>query len=66
MTLFLFSQMVGKPILDTHREKVAVLKDVVVRINPDEGKSEETYPPLAGVLAHGAGRDAIFGFRLSN
>lgn len=57
MTLFLFSQMVGKPILDTHREKVAVLKDVVVRINPDEGKSEETYPPLAGVLAHGAGRD---------
>src|SRR5579859_2000555 len=57
MALFMFSQMVGKPIFDPQREKVAVLKDIVVHVNPAEGKSEETYPPLAGVLAHAARRD---------
>ncbi len=57
MSLYIFSQMIGKPIFDPKREKVAVLKDIVVYINPDEGKSEEIYPSLAGVLAHAAGRD---------
>ncbi len=57
MSLFIFSQMIGKPIFDPNREKVAVLKDIVVYINPDDGKSEEIYPSLAGVLAHAAGRD---------
>lgn len=45
MALFIFTQLVGKPLLDTQQEKVATLKDIVVRINPDVGKSEETYPP---------------------
>ena len=57
MSLFIFSQMVGKPIFDPNREKLATLKDIVVYINPVEGKSEEVYPPLAGVLVHAAGRD---------
>ena len=57
MSLFIFSQMIGKPIFDPNREKVAVLKDIVVNVNPADGKSEETYPPLAGVLAHAASRD---------
>jgi magnesium transporter len=57
MTLFIFSQLVGRPIVDTHGEKVAALKDVIVRINPERGTSEEAYPPLAGLLAHTAGRD---------
>ena len=52
MSLFIFSQMIGKPIFDPNREKVAVLKDIVVYINPDEGKSEEIYPSLAVILAH--------------
>ena len=57
MSLFIFSQMIGKPIFDPNREKVAILKDIVVNVNPADGKSEETYPPLAGVLAHTASRD---------
>lgn len=57
MKLFIFSQMIGKPVFDPQREKVAVLKDIVVNVNTAEGKSEETYPPLAGVLAHTAGRN---------
>lgn len=56
MALFFYSKLVGIPILDSRQEKVAVLKDVVVRINPRQGKSEETYPPLAGLLARIAGR----------
>ncbi len=56
MALFFFSQLIGKPILDSRQEKVAVLKDVIVRINPSQGKSEETYPPLAGLLAPIGGR----------
>lgn len=55
--LFIFSQLVGKPIEDPHGEKVAILKDVIVHIDPREGKSEEMYPPLAGLLVHTAGRD---------
>ncbi len=57
MNLFIFSQMIGKPIFDPNREKLATLKDIVVYINPAEGKSEEIYPPLAGILVHAAGRD---------
>jgi len=57
MELFIFSQLVGISLVDNHREKVAALKDVVVRVNPQAGTSEETYPPLAGLLAHTAGRD---------
>lgn len=57
MTLLMFSRLVGIPLLDTLQERVATLKDVVVRINPLVGKSEETYPPLAGLVAHTAHRD---------
>ncbi len=57
MSLFIFSQMVGKPIFDPNREKLAVLKDIVVYIIPAERKSEEVYPPLAGILVHAAGRN---------
>ena len=55
--LFIFSQLVGKPIKDPSGERVAILKDVIVHIDPQEGKSEEIYPPLAGLLVHTAGRD---------
>jgi CBS domain-containing protein len=55
--LFIFSQLVGRPIEDPRGEKVATLKDVIVHIDPREGKSEEMYPPLAGLLVHTAGRD---------
>ena len=57
MALFIFSQLVGRPIKDPDGEKVAILKDVIVNIDPQEGKSEEMYPPLAGLLVHTAGRD---------
>lgn len=57
MTLLMFSQLTGTPVLDTNHERVAVLKDIVVRIQPELGKSEETYPSLAGLVAHTAGRD---------
>lgn len=43
--------MVGRSIQDKHGEKIAILKDLIVRINPEEGKSEEKYPPLAGLVA---------------
>ncbi|MBA2676789.1 MAG: magnesium transporter [Ktedonobacteraceae bacterium] len=55
--LFIFSQLVGQPIKDPRGEKVAVLKDVIVHIDPREGKSDEMYPALAGLLVHTAGRD---------
>jgi magnesium transporter len=57
MSLLIFSQLIGRPIVDAHQEKVALLKDIMVRINPARGTSEEQYPPLAGLLAHTAGRD---------
>lgn len=57
MTLWIFSRLVGIPLLDAQHERVAILKDVVVRINPSIGKSEDTYPPLAGLVAHTAHRD---------
>ncbi|GCE15982.1 magnesium transporter MgtE N-terminal domain-containing protein [Tengunoibacter tsumagoiensis] len=57
MTLLMFSQLVGIPLLDARHEKVATLKDVIVSINPTVGKSEETYPALAGLIAHAAHRD---------
>lgn len=57
MSLLIFSQLVGSPIVDAHREKVARLVDLIVRINPELSTSEETYPPLSGVVAHVAGRN---------
>ena len=51
MALLYYSTLASRPILDRHGEKVAVLKDLIVRINPEAGKSEEKYPPLAGLLA---------------
>ena len=57
MSLLIFSQLVGRPIVDAHREKVARLVDLIVRINPVLSTSEETYPPLSGLVAHVAGRD---------
>ncbi len=57
MALFIFSQLVGRPIEDPRGEKVAILKDVIVNIDPQEGKSQEIYPPLTGLLVHTAGRD---------
>ena len=57
MALFIFSQLVGRPIKDPDGEKVAILKDVIVNIDPQEGKSQEMYPPLAGLLVYTAGRD---------
>ncbi len=51
MALLYYSTLASKPILDRHGEKVASLKDLIVRINPEAGKSEEKYPPLAGLLA---------------
>ena len=55
MLLFL-SRMLGRQIQDKHGEKIATLKDLIVRINPDEGKSEEKYPPLAGLVARANAR----------
>ena len=51
MALLYYSTLASKPILDRNGEKVATLKDLIVRINPEAGKSEEKYPPLAGLLA---------------
>lgn len=57
MNLLFFSQLLGKAIQDHHGEKVATLKDLIVRINPLVGKSEEKYPPVAGLLGQAAGRE---------
>lgn len=51
MALLYYSTLASKPVLDRNGEKVAILKDLIVRINPEAGKSEEKYPPLAGLLA---------------
>ncbi|MDB5079236.1 MAG: MgtE intracellular region [Chloroflexi bacterium] len=51
MALLYYSTLASKPVLDRNGEKVAILKDLIVRINPVAGKSEEKYPPLAGLLA---------------
>jgi magnesium transporter len=55
--LLFFSQLVGQPIRDKNGDKIASLKDLIVRINPMVGKSEDKYPPVAGVLARISGRD---------
>jgi len=57
MLLIFFSQIVGSPVLDKNGEKIATLKDLIVRINPFAGKSEEKYPPLAGLLAQTSRRE---------
>ena len=57
MNLLFFSHMLGKSIQDRHGEKIAALKDLIVRINPNVGKSEAKYPPVAGLLARTAQRE---------
>lgn len=39
------SQVLGRPVFDSHGEKIAVIRDVVVRYG------EEDYPPLTGLVA---------------
>ncbi|MCA1625627.1 MAG: PRC-barrel domain-containing protein, partial [Acidobacteria bacterium] len=39
------SQILGRPIFDAEGEKVAVIKDVIVRYG------EEDYPPVIGLVA---------------
>ncbi len=56
MALLFFSLLQGKPVLDKNNEKVATIKDLVVRINTQVGKSEERYPPVAGLIAYTSGR----------
>ncbi len=57
MALLMFSRLIGIPLLDTRQERVATLKDVVVRIDPALGKSEDSYPPLAGLVARAVNRE---------
>ncbi len=48
--LFL-SQLIGQTILDKQNEKIASIKDVIVRIGT------QTYPPVSGLVARASGRD---------
>ena len=57
MNLLFFSQLVGKPIQDRHGEKIASIKDLIVRIDPSMGKSEDRYPPVAGLLGRTGNRE---------
>ena len=45
------SQVLGRPILDLEGERVATLKDVIVRLG------EEDHPPVAGFVARYRRRD---------
>ena len=45
------SQVLGRPILDLDGERVATLKDVIVRLG------EEDHPPVAGFVARYRRRD---------
>ena len=51
VAIVLLSSIIGRPILNKVGENVGRLKDFIVRINEAEGKSAETYPPLAGLVA---------------
>ncbi len=62
-TLLFLSRMIGRAIQDKQGEKIATLKDIIVRINPEEGKSEEKYPPLAGLVARQGRRDFFIPYR---
>lgn len=55
--LYFLSRLLSRPVQDSSSEKIAVLKDLIVRINPEEGRSQEKYPPLAGLVARINGRD---------
>src|SRR4030088_2478588 len=44
-TMLYLSQVLGRPILDLDGERVATLKDVIVRVGEDE------HPPVAGFVA---------------
>ncbi len=57
MNLLFFSQLLGKSIQDRHGEKIAEVKDLIVRINPSMGKSEDRYPPVAGLLGRTGKRE---------
>jgi len=45
------SQVLGRPILDLDGERVATLRDVIVRLGEDE------HPPVAGFVARYRRRD---------
>lgn len=55
--LFFLSRLINRPLQDSNGEKIAILKDLIVRINPEEGKSADKYPPLAALVARIGGRD---------
>ncbi len=63
-SLLILSRMIGRAVQDKNGEKIATLKDIIVRINPEEGKSEEKYPPLAGLVARQSGRDFFISYSL--
>src|SRR5207245_3017335 len=55
------SQVLGRPILDLDGERVATLKDVIVRL------AEEDHPPVAGFVARYRRRDFFLPrWRISN
>jgi CBS domain-containing protein len=60
--LLFLSRLVGRPLQDSQGEKIAILKDLIVRINPEEGKSPDKYPPLAALVARTGGRDFFVPF----
>lgn len=43
--MFYLSQIIGRPIVDVEGEKVAVIRDVVVRYGAED------YPPVSGIMA---------------
>ena len=43
--MFYLSQILGRPVIDAENEKVAVIKDIIVRYG------EEEYPPVIGIVA---------------
>jgi CBS domain-containing protein len=49
--MFYLSQVLGRPIQDVEGEKVATIKDIVVRYGQDD------YPPIVGVMARYLRRD---------
>src|SRR5881396_3887041 len=50
-TMLYLSQVLGRPILDLDGERVATLRDVIVRLGEDE------HPPVAGFVARYRRRD---------
>lgn len=44
------SQMLGRPVRDMEDERIALIKDVIVRLGDD-------HPPVTGLVAHYRRRD---------